>query len=95
MTHSLSTRLVGTQEDPKDRAACGGVLDQEATAVGLDDRAADRQPQAQPIRLGREERLEDSERALMLVERATGATSRAKAVKFLEAWKANGRARTA
>ena len=38
--------LVRTQVDPKGRTSSGIVLDQEATAVGLDDRAADRQPHA-------------------------------------------------
>ena len=38
--------LVGTQVDPKGRTSGRIVLGNEATAVGVDDRAADRQPHA-------------------------------------------------
>jgi hypothetical protein len=51
--------LVGTQVNPKGRASSRIVLDQEATAVGLDDRAADRQPHTEPVGFGGEERLKD------------------------------------
>jgi len=55
----VTSVTLGTQANAEDRAAGRIVLDQETAAVGLDDRMADGQPHAQPVNLGREERLED------------------------------------
>src|SRR5262249_33105575 len=55
----LAPRLVGPELNAEDRATGRIVLDQETAAVRLDDRMGDRQPHAEPVRLGGEERLED------------------------------------
>src|SRR5574337_48850 len=47
------------QREAEPCAAPGARIDRDAAAVGLDDRAADRQPDADAVALGREERVED------------------------------------
>src|SRR5262245_31856788 len=48
------------QGEREGRAAVGIATRPQAAAIGLDDRAADREPHPEPTRFGREERVEDA-----------------------------------